>query len=217
MNWTRLFSSAILVTGAAFAQGWDLGAAGGFSYAPNLSVTEASATASVGIGRGGVAGAYLGEDMYRYFGGELRYLYGFGDLQASSGNTSVSFGRRFHIVTFDILSYLRPPESRVRPFLALGGGAEILEGTGAESASQPLGNFVALTHTRETLAAGDVGLGFKIGLSRRLSFRIEAHDYMGPSPGKVIAPAPGASISGFMNNIVATASIAWTWRETEPR
>jgi hypothetical protein len=216
MDWTKLFSSAILAAGAAFAQSLEFGAAGGFSYAPSLSVTEAAATASVGIGHGGVVGAYLSEDTYRYFGGEVRYLYGFGDLQASSGSTSVSFGRSTHIITFDILGYLRPRESRVRPFLALGGGAEILDGTGAESATQPLGNFVALTHTRETLGVGDVGVGFKIALSRRLSFRIEAHDYLGPSPGKVITPAPGASISGFMNNIVATASIGWTWRETEP-
>jgi hypothetical protein len=217
MNWTKLLSSAILAAGAAFAQGWELGADGGFSYAPNLSVTEPPATASVGIGHGGVVGAYLGEDAYRYFGGEVRYLYGFGDLQASSSNTSASFGRRIHIITFDIVGYLRPPESRVCPFMALGGGAEVLDGTGAESAAQPLGNFVALTHTRQTLGVGDVGVGFKIGLSRRLRFRIEAHDYIGPSPGKVIAAAPGASISGFMNNIVATVSIAWTWRETEPQ
>jgi hypothetical protein len=216
MNWTKLFSSAILAGGAAFAQDWELGAIGGFSYAPNLSVAEASATASAGIGHGGVVGAYLSEDTYRYFGGDVRYLYGFGNLQASSSNTSVSFDRRIQIVTFDILGYLRPRQSRVRPFLALGGGAEILDGTGAESAAQPLGNLVALTHTRQIFGVGDVGAGFKIGLSRHLRFRIEAHDYMGPSPGKVIAPAPGASISGFMNNIVATASIAWTWRETEP-
>lgn len=216
MNWTKLFSSAILAGGAAFAQGLEVGATGGFNYAPNLSVTEASATASVGIGQGGVVGAYLGEDRYRYFGGEVRYLYGFGDLQASSSNTSVSFARRTHIITFDIVGYLRPRESRVRPFLALGGGAEILDGTGAESASQPLGNFVALTHTRQTLGVGDVGVGLKIGLSRRVRFRIEVHDYMGPSPGKVIAPAPGASIGGFMNNIVGMASIAWTWGEPDP-
>ena len=178
MNWKRLFSIALLAAPSAFAQGLELGASGGFNYAPNLSVTETSTTASVGIGRGGVVGAYLGEDRYRYFGGELRYLYGFGDLRASSasGNTSVSFGRHIHLVTFDILAYLRPPESRVHPFLALGGGAEVLDGTGAESAAQPLGNFVALTHTRETLGVGDVGVGFKIALSRHLRFRIEAHD-----------------------------------------
>jgi hypothetical protein len=208
MNWKRLVCAAILAGGTAFAQGWELGAVGGYSYAPSLGVTEGSATASAGIGHGGVVGAYGGEDPYRYIGGEARYLYGFGSLQASSNNTSVTFTRHTQTITYDILGYLRPTGSRVRPFLALGGGVEIVSGTGAESAAQPLGNFVALTHTRETLGVGDVGVGLKISVSRRVRLSLEAHDYMSPFPDKVIAPAPGASIGGFMNNIVGAASIA---------
>jgi hypothetical protein len=220
MNWKKLFCTAILASGTAFAQGFELGAVGGFSYAPSLGVTaslgvtESPATASAGLGHGGVAGAYGGEDAHRYIGGEVRYLYGFGSLQASSDNTSVTFARRTQTVTFDLLGYLRPTESRLRPFLTLGGGVEVVSGTGAESAAQPLGNFVALTHTRETLGVGDVGVGLKISLSKHLRFRLEAHDYMSPSPDKVLAPAPGASIGSFTNNIVGTASIALVLRPT---
>jgi hypothetical protein len=214
MSWKKLFCAAILASGTAFAQGFELGAVGGFSYAPSLGVTEGSASASAGIGHGGVVGAYGGEDKYRYIGGELRYLYGFGNLQASSNNTSVTFSRRTNTVTFDILGYLRPAESRVRPFLTLGGGVEVLSGTGAESAAQPLGNFVALTHTRETLGVADVGVGLKISLSKNVRLRLEAHDYVSPFPDKVIAPAPGASVGGWMNNIVGAVSIAWTFRTT---
>ncbi|HEY6344199.1 MAG TPA: hypothetical protein VIY49_22125 [Bryobacteraceae bacterium] len=221
MNWKKLFCAAILASGTAFAQGFELGAVGGFSYAPSLGVTaslgvtESSATASAGIGHGGVVGAYGGEDMYRYIGGELRYLYGFGNLQASSDNASVTFARNTQTITFNVLGYLRPTGSAVRPFLALGGGVVVVSGTGAESAAQPLGNFVALTHTRETLGVGDVGVGLKISISKRVRLRLEAHDYMSPFPDKVIAPAPGASIGGFMNNIVGVASIGWTLRGTD--
>jgi hypothetical protein len=215
MSWKKLFCAAILASASGFAQGFELGAVGGFSYAPSLGVTEGSAAASAGIGHGGVVGAYGGEDLYRYISGEARYLYGFGNLQASSNNTSVTFARRTQTVTFNILGYLRPAGSRVRPFLALGGGVEVLSGTGAESAAQPLGNFVALTNTRETLGVGDVGVGLKISLSKHLRLRLEAHDYMSPSPDKVIAPAPGASIGGFMNNIVGVASIALSFRDTD--
>ena len=214
MNWKKLVCAAILATGTAFAQGWELGAVGGFSYAPSLSVTDGSASASAGIGHGGVVGAYGSEDKYRYIGAELRYLYGFGNLQASSNNTSVTFARRTQTVTYDVLGYLRPAASGVRPFLALGGGVEVLSGTGTESAAQPLGNFVALTHTRETLGVGDVGVGVKISLSKRVRLRLEAHDYMSPFPDKVIAPAPGSSVGGWMNNIVGAVSIAGTWRTT---
>jgi hypothetical protein len=211
MNWRKLFCAAIVASGAAFGQGWEVGIIGGYSYAPNLSVTEGSASASAGIGHGGLIGAYGGEDTYRYFGGEVRYLYGFGNLEASSGSTSVSFSRHTHIITGDILGYFRPTESRVRPFVIFGGGVMVLEGTGAESAAQPLGNFVAFTHTRETLAVGDVGVGVKIGLRKYLNLRIEAHDYLGPSPSQVIAAAPGASIGSFMNNVASTASLAFAW------
>jgi hypothetical protein len=215
MNWKKPFFAAVLAGGTVFAQGFELGAVGGYSYAPSLGVTEASATASAGLGHGQVVGAYGGQDMYRYIGGEVRYLYGFGSLQASSNNTSVTFARHTNTITYDMLGYLRPTGSRVRPFLALGGGVEIVSGTGAESAAQPLGNFVALTNTRETLGVGDVGVGLKISLSKHLRLRLEAHDYMSPSPDKVIAPAPGASIGGFMNNIVGVASIALSFRDTD--
>ncbi len=211
MNWRNLFCAAILASGAAFAQGWELGVIGGFSYSPDLSVSGNGSNVSAGIGHGGVVGAYGGEDTYRYFGGEVRYLYGFGNLQASGGNTSVSFGRHTHIITGNILGYFRPTGSKVRPFISFGGGAEVVEGTGMESAAQPLGNFVALTHTRQVLGVGDLGVGVKIGLTKLLRFRIEAHDYLGSSPTNVIAPAPGVSIGGFMNNIVGTASLALTW------
>jgi hypothetical protein len=211
MNWKKLCYATMLASGVASAQIWELGVIGGLGYAPNLSVKEGSATASAGLGHGAAVGAYGSEDTYPHFGGEVRYLYSFGNLEASSNGTLVRFGRRTHTITGDILIYPRPTESRVRPFLALGGGVEILDGTGRESAAQPLGEFVALTHTRETLAVGDVGAGFKIGLSEHLRLRIEAHDYAGPSPKKVIAPAPGASVGGFMNNIVGTVSIAFAW------
>ncbi len=209
MNWKNLFCAAILASGSAFAGEWELGLMGGFSYSPDLGVTgNGSSGVSAGIGHGGEVGVYGGDDTYRYFGGEVRYLYGFGDLQASSGNTTVNFSRSTHIITGNILGYFRPTESKVRPFISFGGGAEEVNGTGMESAAQPLGNFVALTHTRQLLGVGDIGVGIKIGLSKRLRFRVEAHDYLGSSPSQVLAPAPGASIGGFMNNIIATASLA---------
>ncbi|HEY7338521.1 MAG TPA: outer membrane beta-barrel protein [Bryobacteraceae bacterium] len=211
MNWKKLCCAATIASGVASAQIWEFGVVGGLGYAPNLSVRQASATASAGLGHGAAVGVYGGEDTYRHFGGEVRYLYSFGNLEASSNGASVRFGRRTHTIAGDILIYPRPTESRVRPFLALGGGVEILDGTGRESAAQPLGQFVALTHTRETLAVGDVGAGFKIALSEHLRLRIEAHDYAGPSPKKVIAPAPGASIGSFMNEIVGTISLAFAW------
>lgn len=211
MNSTRLLCAALLTTAAAWAQGYEIGVIGGFGYAPGLNVTNKSGSATAGLSNGAVAGAYAGEDSYRRFGGEIRYLYRFGGLKVSSGGTSATMDGESHIVTGDLLWYLRPTGSRFRPFLEGGGGVKLIRGTGAESATQPLGNFVALTHTHEVLGVGDAGIGIKYGLSKHMRLRIEAHDYIGQAPHKVIAPAPGSSIGSIMNDIVGTASIGFTW------
>ena len=211
MNWRKLFCAALLASGAAWAQGWEVGVIGGYAYSPKLDVTARSGHASAGLEKGAVVGVYGGQDTYRYFGGEARYLYRFGDAAVSSGGTSASLAAHSQILTGDILGYFRPTGSRIRPFVALGGGVKVINGTGRESATQPLGNFVALTHTREVLAVGDLGFGIKASLSTHVRFRVEAHDYLGQNPHKVLAPAPGASISGVMHDVIGMASIAYTW------
>jgi hypothetical protein len=211
MNWTKIFCAAVLAGGAVFAQGYEVGVLGGFNYAPDMTVKGTAGSGNTGIGRGAAVGIYGGEDTYKYFGGEARYLYTAGDLRLSSGKTSASFSRSNQIVTGDILGYLRPTSSHVRPFVELGGGIEILEGTGAESATQPLGNLVAFTHTRETLVAGDAAIGVKIGFGKHGRVRLEAHDYISKVPKDVLAAAPGESIRGIMNNVVASVSVGYGW------
>ena len=206
-----LLMAALATASAAFGQGWEVGAIGGFAYSPQFNVTRGSSSASAGFKNGGVIGVYGGEDSGRYLGGEARYLYRFSDPQVSSGGASASFSGHTHILTGDILVHFRPAGTRVRPFFAFGGGVKFIQGTGAESATQPLGNFVALTHTRESLGVGDVGAGFKINLKKHVRFRLEAHDYISHAPKKVIAAAPGASFGGVFNDVIGTASIAAVW------
>lgn len=211
MNWKLCFCLAGLAAASSLAQGWEIGAIGGFGYTPSLTVTGRTGSASTGFKNGGVLGAYGGEDTYRYFGGEARYLYRYSDMKLSSGGTSVTFGGNTQLITGDILGYFRPTESHVRPFVEFGGGLEILQGTGIESAAQPLGNFAALTNTQELLPVADIGVGLKTSFGQRMRFRVEVHDYIGPTPSKVIAPAPGASLNGVMNGLVASASIGISW------
>jgi hypothetical protein len=61
------------------------------------------------------------------------------------------------------------------------------------------------------IGVGDFGVGIKLNLQKHLRFRLEAHDYVGHRPHKVITAAPGTSISGGLNDILGTASIALTW------
>ena len=210
----KLVLTGLLAAGVACAQEheWEIGAIGGFGYAPHLTVSNSSGSADTGIRYGGVVGVFAGEDMYNYWSGEFRYLYRFDDLQLSKGNVKApNFSAHTHIVTADFLGHFRPRGSRMRPFIAFGGGAKIMIGSGIESAAQPLGNFAALTATHEILPVADAGAGIKWDFHKNLRFRVEMRDYISPAPNKVIAPAPGASLGGVLNDIQGMVGVSLTW------
>lgn len=203
--------ASLLFAGGLYAQNLELGAVGGFGFTNDLTLKTTSGSATEGLAKGGVIGASFTEDTYNYISGEGRYLYLFSDLRLSSGGTNVDFAAHTHIAEGALLFHFRPRSARVRPFVAVGGGAKVLVGTGMESASQPLGNFAALTATRETLPTLDVGAGIRINLEHHMRIRFEVRDYISSSPNQVIAPAPGASVSGWLNDITALASLGYTF------
>jgi len=207
----HLLCLSILAAGGVFAQNLELGAIGGFGFTNDLTVKSPSGSATAGLATGGAFGAFFEEDSYKYIGGEVQYLYRYSDLRLSSGGTSVDFAAHTNIVDGGMVLHFRPRGAHIRPFIAAGAGVMVLTGTGAESASQPLGNFAALTATRQTLPVVDVGGGVKISLQRHMRLRFEVRDYISSSPSKVIAPVPGASVSGWLNDIMASASVSYTF------
>ncbi len=111
-----------LAAGAASAQEWEIGAIGGYGFAPDLTVKGPAGTANTGFNNGFAIGVYGGNDTYQYWSGEARYLYRQSDLKLSSGGTSVNFGGSSQLVTADFLVHFRPRESKIRPFILFGGG-----------------------------------------------------------------------------------------------
>ena len=63
----------------------------------------------------------------------------------------------------------------------------------------------------ETLPMGDVGAGVKVNVSPHARIRFEVRDYISPPPSKVIATAPGVTISGVLNDIQGLATIGYVW------
>jgi len=201
-----------LAASAAWGQEWYVGGGGGFGFAPGLNVSAPAGSATTGFNNGFAAGGFLGADKNEAWGGEIRYLYRQSDLKLSSGGTSTSFSANTNIVNGDVLWHFRTPKSaQFRPFVAFGAGFKLIDGTGAESASQPLGQFAALTHTREAMIVGDAGAGIKANFGKSWQFRAEVRDYIGPSPKRVIAAAPGANISAVANDIIFSVSIAYRY------
>src|SRR6266849_3203283 len=193
---------------ACWAQKWELGVLGGGGFYSNGTVTTPAGTGDVGFKSGAALGAYLGNNMYRKFGGELRYEYRPGDLKVSSGGADATFKGEAHLIHYDFLFHFAGKDSSVRPFVAAGGGVKVYRGTGAATATQPLSGLALLTDTHETSGLASVGAGVKIHATRRLGLRLEVHDFITPFPKQVIAPGPGGKITGALHDIAVMGGIA---------
>jgi Outer membrane protein beta-barrel domain len=199
--------------GFAYSQetNWEVGVIGGAGFSPGMTVKNATTSASASVRPAIAVGVYGGQDMYRYWSAEAAYLYRAGDLKLSGDGQSASFGAHAHLITGDILAHFKPKGAHIRPYISIGGGIEVMEGTGQESFNQPLGSLAALTATREVLPVGEVGVGVKVRLSPHLLLRLQARDYITQAPNEVIAPAPGAKLSGPRQDVIGSVALAFTW------
>jgi hypothetical protein len=210
--WIRLVFTLIVCCGACCAQ-WELGLLGGGAMASvGTSISNGTAgSANSGFKEGFVGGALLGSDSNDHWAGEVRYLYRSGDAKLSSGSSEATFAAYQQIVHFDLLYHFQKRSSKVRFFVAAGGGGRFMSATGSGSAYQPLSEIAILTHGRQTVGVIDAGAGVKFKIGSRLSFRIEAHDYLSPAPSTVIAPVPGAKSSGWMSDIMPLAGLSYNF------
>lgn len=193
----------------AMAQRYDFGIHGGGSLYQKKTITNSRGTVDAGFSTGWLAGFTLGNDMHEHVGGEVRYNYLHNKMKLDSGSAKATFGGEAHAIHYDLLIYGSGREAPVRPYVAVGGGAKIYRGTGAEQAFQPLSNIAILTKTNDVRGLVSFGAGVKARLSDRMYLRVDVHDYLTPFPEKVITPASGSSVSGWLNNIVASVGIGW--------
>jgi hypothetical protein len=196
---------------AGLAQGWEAGASGGVGFTNQLAVSNVAGRASAGFTGTAAASGYLGQDLYRYLGGEVRYTFRPSDLQLSSGAGKVRFDGLSHALHYDLVVHNKPAGSPARLFLAAGAGFRVFRGTGRETAYQPLQEFALLTKTQEWKPLISIGGGVKVAVSSRLSFRAEFRDYVSPFPKKVITPSTGAKLSGWLHDIVPLAGISYAF------
>jgi hypothetical protein len=203
----RVLGGVLWLASAAFSQNWQAGVAAGGGFARSLPVAGAKAD----LTRAPVFGAFLGQDVSRYLGGEIRYTLRTGDLRLRAGSTKAVFRGQSHLVHYDVLVHATPPASPVRPFLAAGAGVRVTRGTGAESAYQPLMEYALLTRTRQVQPVISFGGGVKIRAGRRMVVRVELRDYASPFPGEVIAPAPGVHAGNWLHDVTPMIGLGGTF------
>jgi hypothetical protein len=194
---------------AAHAQTLEIGVVGGGAFLPAVPIAGAPSGVSAGFQPGPVAGAVFTQNLYSHISGEISYFYEQRNLQLSSGSESATFAGRAHVLAYEILYRFHSRNARVRPYLALGGGMKLLEGTGAEAAYQPLMQYAYLTQTRELKPMATFGGGLKVALRGRVALRIDLRDQLTTFPTKVISPAPGMAIGSWLHDFVPTVGLEW--------
>ncbi len=206
-------SICLLMIAAAplLAQVGEVGGGVGGSIYLNNKVQGASGSADAGHRQGFAVSGWIGHNSARYLGGEIRYTFEKNDLKVASGGSNVAFRGQSHAIQYDVLVYSKPREAAVRPYVVVGGGVKGYYGTGTESAFQPLSNFAILTKTHEWRPLVAAGGGVKVAVGSNASLRVEFRDYITPFPKEVIAPGPGAKISGWVHNFVPLVGFSVTF------
>ena len=190
---------------------WEIGGLGGGGFYSSASVSGPTGSGDVGIKNSVAVGAFVGNDLYKHLGGELRYEFLPGDLKVSSGGSEATFSGQAHAIHYDFLLHFAPKGSRIRPFVSAGGGVKIYQGTGKATVTQTLSSLALLTNTHQASGLGVFGGGLKAQVSSHLMLRFEVQDFLTPFPKQVIAPAPGAKISSLLNEIVFLAGLGITF------
>ncbi|HLM97640.1 MAG TPA: hypothetical protein VK335_00055 [Bryobacteraceae bacterium] len=206
-----LFAALLIATPACLAQNWEVGGMAGGGFTNGVTVSTAQGNATAGFAHGLTTGVLLGQTLYSRVSGELRYSVDFSDLRISDSATSATFKGQTHSIHYDILLSARSREARVRPFVLAGGGMRDFRGVGTEAPYQPLSSFALLTKTSQWVPVVTFGGGIKYAISPRVLLRFEVRDYFSRFPTQVIAPAPDAHLSGWLNDLVAMAGLSFVF------
>lgn len=200
---------AVAIAPAALAQKWEFGGGAGGGFYTSPDVTSPSGSAAASIQTNIAASAWLDNNSSGRWGGELRYDYQLGDLQLSSNGTQASFPAHSYALHYDLLWHFTPSGSKLRPFVAAGGGVKAYIGSGSQVVYQPLSNIALLTQSQDLTPLVSAGAGLKIQIARRVQLRFDIHDYLTPFPKKVITPNAGAKAGGWIQDFVPTVGLSF--------
>lgn len=205
-----MLAGLLALTPAAFGQKWEVGGGAGGGFYTSTSITNAIAgNADAKIAAGPAVGAWLTYNSSARWGGEIHYNLQTGDFQLSSGGTQAKFGAATHTVNYDFQYHFRSTEDSVRPYVAFGAGVKLYQGTGTETAAQPLSRIALLTKTNDMRPVASFGFGIKAKLGSNWLLRADIHDYFSPFPTKVFTPNSGSKAGGWMNDIVPMVGLSY--------
>jgi hypothetical protein len=212
MKLLAAFGVALALGGPCLAQEgrqWELGVGAGAGYYTNLSVKSPFGKADTGFKIGPAVEVFGTQNLYRKFSGSFHYMYQSDTLKVNSGGTKATFGGESHAAWYDLTLYGGAPDHKVRPYLVGGAGVKVYRGTGTEQLVQPNYQYVLLTKTNDVRPLITYGGGVKYRLGRRNFLYLEVRDLLTPAPTDVLVPSIGASIKGWIHDIVPSIGFSF--------
>ena len=205
--------SVLTLAGAAmcFAQHWEIGGTAGASFLPQHSITSTLGSATAGFQPGFAVGAFVGQNLYPHWSGEIHYGFMQSNLRLASGGTVATFSGQSHVLHYDMIYHTNRGDQRAQYFAIFGGGMRVFRGTGTESAYQPLSQYAYFTKTQVVKPMASVGGGVKFKVRPRTFLRVEVRDYITIFPKELITPAPGSKIGGLLHDITPTVGISYQY------
>jgi len=203
---TFLLAAACAAT--ASAQQWELGANIGYGAYRNASIYSPGGKVEAGIRNRFAAGAVVGNDLYEYVSGEIRYSYQNGDPFLASGGKQGNMQGQSHSISYDLLFHLRPREERLRPYFTVGVGAKWFHTTGPAPDPQPFPGVATLAPADQWRALVAGGGGVKYDLPHHLRLRCDFLDYITPFPANLFVPVTGGTARGIFHQFTPSFGIS---------
>ncbi len=204
--------AGILCAAACFAQDsgqeWEIGASVGYGWYRGGSIYGAGEDIQAGIRNRFAAGAVVGEDLYQYISGEVRWLYQDGHPFIQGPGFKSDIQGNSNTFTYDALFYARPKRKRLRPFVAAGAGAKYYVIAGPAPIVQPVPGIVTLTTQDQWKFVADVGGGVKFLLRPHVLLRLDFRDYLTSFPRRQILPAPGDTARGIFEQFTVLFGVS---------
>jgi hypothetical protein len=207
-----LFALSLAPACAQSASVWEFGAGIGAGYTQSKAIKGGPGSASAGF-RPGPGGAFwVGNEFGKRYSGEVRYMFQRSVAKLTSGNTSVGFGGNTHQFTYDVLFHIASDnKAKFRPYVVVGGGMKVFQGTGTEQALQPLLQYAALTKAKQWVPVLNIGAGVKWQLTTHALLRFDVRDTMSAFPKEIIFPVPPNKVNGWLHTLTPSIGLAYRW------
>ena len=203
----------ILLIGHCAAQQWEFGAIAGYGWNHDATVANGAASASAGFHPGFAFGVVFGENMYKYIGGEFRYMFRWGSPLMDYQGTRATVSGYTNIVNYDLLVHMTPRDNRLRPYVAAGAGIKIYTATNDQLNNQiidqPLKSFAVILPVTQVEPLISAGGGIKFRMGRHAQIRADFRAYMTPLPNQLFRPTGQSVTRGWLFDFMPQVGISY--------